>query len=193
MTPVARLGVAVGASLSIHGTGLALLDGLPLGLGEATSSTTLGADPLRVSLRALPARDPGVIAGRRAQPARPVAKAARGTPPVPVYYPVRELDERPLVRTHVEPQFPSGVLEGERRIALELYIGADGTVEQIAILSPGPHGAFEDAALKAFSAAQFTPGRKSGIPVRSRMALEVLFGEPVPLAPGRAAAFSAPR
>lgn len=192
MTLVARLGVAVGASLTIHGTGLALLDGLPLGLGGATPSSSLGADPLRVSLRPMPARE-AVIAERRAQPARPVAKSAQGTPPVPVYYPVRELDERPLVRTHVEPQFPAGVVEGERRIALELYIGADGTVEQIAVLSPGPHGAFEDAALKAFSAAQFTPGRKSGIPVRSRMALEVLFGEPVPLAPGRAAAFSAPR
>jgi protein TonB len=193
MIPVARLGVAVGASLTIHGAGLAVLDGLPLGLAGAAPSTTLGADPLRVSLRPAPAASAGVSAERRAQAARPVAKVARGTPPVPVYYPVRELDERPLVRTQVEPQFPAGVMEGERRIAVELYIGADGTVEQIAILSPGPHGAFEDAALKAFSAAHFTPGRKAGIPVRSRMALEVLFGEPVPLASGRAAAFSAPR
>lgn len=192
MIPVARMGVAVGASLALHGTGLAVLHGLPLGLGEAPSSS-LDTGALRVSLRPLPAPATGVPAERRAQLARPAARAASGTPPAPVYYPVRELDERPLVRTHVEPQFPAGVLEGERRIALELFIGPDGAVEQIALLSPGPHGAFEAAALKAFSAAHFTPGRKSGIAVRSRMALEVLFGEPVPLAAGRAAAFSAPR
>lgn len=187
-----RMGLALAASLALHGTGLAVLEGLPPGLGEASPPPAAGADALRVSLRAAQPQ-PAAPAVRIPQKLARPHTASPGTPPAPVYYPVRELDERPLVRVHVEPQFPAGTRETERRIALELFIGLDGAVDRIAILSSRPQGAFENAALRAFSAARFTPGRKAGMPVRSRMTLEVLFGEPVPLAKEHSAWFLSPR
>lgn len=193
MIPATRIGLALGASVALHGSALAVLHGLPIGFGEGEVATQ-PAEPLQVRVRSVPEPAAAAPAVRRAEAwPRRAAVSKPGVAPAPVYYPVRELDERPLVRVHVEPQFPAGVLEGERRIALELYIGLDGSVEQIALLSPGPQGPFEQAAVRAFAAARFTPGRKAGVAVRSRMALEVLFGEPIPVAPERAAAFSAPR
>ncbi len=194
MIHTARIGLALGASVALHGTGLAVLHGLPMGLGDGAGWPGSSAEVLQVSLRTAPEpAKPVFKEPRKERTARHYTPASPGMAPAPIYYPVRELDERPLVRVHVEPRFPPGAADGEHRIALELYIGLDGSVEQIALLSPGPHGPFEEAAVRAFAAAQFTPGRKAGIAVRSRMALEVLFGEPVPLAPERAAAFSAPR
>jgi protein TonB len=120
-------------------------------------------------------------------------EAVFGGPPALVYHPAAELHERPLIRTHVEPQFPAGATVPEGRVRLRLFIGADGNVDEVRIDSVEPQGAFGAAAAQAFAGATFTPGKIGGKPVKSLMTIEVLFGAPVPLDPRRAASFAMPR
>ena len=99
----------------------------------------------------------------------------------PFYYPVSQLDQRPQIAAQIEPEFPSGATAARGRVLLRLYVGAQGEVEKIAVLEADPSGAFEKSALDAFAAARFAPGIKNGVPVRSLLTIEVLFGEPAPV------------
>ncbi len=101
----------------------------------------------------------------------------------PVYYPPSQLDQRPLIRLRIEPAFPPGAPVTSGRVVLRLYISEQGEVERMAIVSAEPPGWFEKPALDAFAAARFTPGIRNGVPVRSLLTIELLFGEPVPLLP----------
>jgi hypothetical protein len=53
-------------------------------------------------------------------------------------------------------------------------------VDQISIVDGDSAGVFEVAAADAFTTARFRPGMRGGVPVRSLLTLELLFGEPVP-------------
>ena len=64
---------------------------------------------------------------------------------------------------------------------LRLYVSEQGEVEKMVIDSAEPPDWFGQSALDAFAVALFTPGIKDGVPVRSLLTIEVLFGEPVPL------------
>jgi outer membrane biosynthesis protein TonB len=63
---------------------------------------------------------------------------------------------------------------------LRLYVDEEGSVETVAAESADRTGAFEAAAREAFAAARFLPGIKGGVPVKSVVRLEVLFGSPHP-------------
>jgi protein TonB len=125
---------------------------------------------------AVPARD-------RRKPAPP----PEGIVPPASYYPAHLLDERPQIRTHVEPAFPAAAPVPSGRVRLRLYIGEDGRVEQIAVMQSDPPGVFEASATAAFAGAQFTPGKVRGSAVKSQMTIELFFGSPVPLADSRTA------
>ncbi len=96
------------------------------------------------------------------------------------YHPAYLLDERPQVRALVEPVFPPGAPVESGRVLVHLYIGADGRVEEVVIADAQPPGVFEQAAAKAFAAAKFTPGKVRGESVKAYLAIEVLFGAPLP-------------
>lgn len=107
-----------------------------------------------------------------------LAHAALAAPPM--YYAAHELDQRPQIRSHVEPRFPVLALGPTGRVVLLLYIDEKGRVNKLATESGDPTGAFEAPAREAFSKARFVPGMKAGVPVKALMRIEVLFGKAHP-------------
>ena len=97
-----------------------------------------------------------------------------------IYYPASQLDQRPQIKVHIEPAFPHDAAVSSGRVVLRLYIGEQGEVEKMAIVEAEPPGAFEKSALDAFAAARFSPGIKTGVPVKSLVTIELLFGAPAP-------------
>ena len=118
---------------------------------------------------AQPAAAPGKLAPR-----------ATGAPRAPRYLAAHELDRRPQIVSHVEPQFPALALVPSGRVVLRLYIDEQGSVDSVAAETVDGNGAFEAAAREAFAAARFLPGIKDGVPVKALVRLEVLFGSPHP-------------
>lgn len=94
------------------------------------------------------------------------------------YLSLGELDVRPQIKTQVMPQYPESVLPGTRgRVVLELLIASDGSVDGVNVERAEPGGLFEEAAVKAFSKALFSPGMKRGLPVPALLRVEVTFGD----------------
>ena len=114
----------------------------------------------------------------------PAAEPA-GAPASSRYYPTRELDVRPGIRTNVEPEYPEAAarrsLSG--KVVIRLYIDEKGVVERVETLRADPAGYFERSAERAFRAARFTPGMKGKRPVKTQMTIEVDFDSPPPPAP----------
>lgn len=106
-------------------------------------------------------------------------------PARPTYYPTRELDVRPGIKTRVQPEYPEAAtrrgLSG--KVVLRLYINENGIVDRVETLRARPQGVFERSAERAFSAARFSPGIKNKHPVKTQMTIEVSFDSPTP-APG---------
>ena len=119
-----------------------------------------------------------LLDGPRAQSGEPPAASSQRS--APKYYPARELEQRPLVRTAVRPVFPQHAPVDTGRVVLRLLISASGEVDQARVLSASPPGVFETAALEAFAPAQFLPGRKKGVAVGSQLDVELRFGRPLP-------------
>lgn len=106
----------------------------------------------------------------------PVAGAAHAAEAY-YYWPVERLDVRPQIKTHVMPEYPADLPAGVRgRVVLELRISADGALDRVSVARAEPRGRFEQATLKAFSAARFTPGMRKGKAVPSLLRIEVTFG-----------------
>lgn len=182
----ARISAAVGMSLALHGATLAVIDRMPRGWQlEDQAAGVFGHGVLQARLRTVP-----VKAAARAVPAPAksdaAARPAFGAVAPPLYLPANELDEKPLIRNHVEPQFPDGAPAAEGRVVLRLFIDESGYVDEIAVVGADAGSMFEQAAVRAFAGALFTPGRKSGTPVKSALTLELLFGAPPPIAAPKA-------
>jgi TonB family protein len=171
-----RLGTAVAASLAVHASLAAAFAGLALGgqpRGEARPAVLIAnlktAPPIEAPRQA-------TSASARA----PHRGAAPGVPlPAPYYHRISELTERPAPLEQIEPRFPEGAPE-TGRLKLRLYINERGQVDAVDVTEAEPAGVFEEAAAKAFAAAHFRPGYKDKNPVKSQLALEVRFGEPLP-------------
>lgn len=94
------------------------------------------------------------------------------------YWPAARLDVRPQIKTHVMPQYPADLPAGVRgRVVLELFISHEGTLDRVRVARAEPRGRFEQAAVKAFSGARFTPGMRKGKAVPSLVRIEVTFGD----------------
>ncbi|MBM3372896.1 MAG: TonB family protein [Betaproteobacteria bacterium] len=93
------------------------------------------------------------------------------------YYPARELDVRPQIRSQVEPQYPRSASEQGQAgtVRLRILIDTQGRVD--AVSAPGRDDAdpFAAAAIAAFRGARYTPGFKSGVAVPSEVFVEVQF------------------
>lgn len=179
----ARVPAALGASLMLHGAALALLDRLPLGGPVSLPQwEQFGAGVLQARLR-MPASDAVVVTAPPAQPARRTVRPHAGlgqAKSAPKYYPVQDLDQRPLIRTPVHPEFPAHAPVASGQVVLRLLISKTGDVDEATVVSASPVGVFETAAMTAFAPARFTPGRKDGAEVGSALTVELKFGEPLP-------------
>jgi len=179
-----RIPVALGASLLLHGAALALVERLPHGWQPAAPAAGRW-DAAALQVRVLPPRS-GDTAARVARPrvaagARDSLAPAPGVLAPPWYLPADELDERPLIRSHVEPVFPPFAPAAGGRVVLRLLINEAGVVDEGVVVRADPAGVFDAAAVEAFATARFTPGRKHGVAVNSALTLELRFGEAMPL------------
>jgi len=94
------------------------------------------------------------------------------------YWPPRQLDVRPQIRTHVMPEYPKDLPSGVRgRVVLDVFVSLAGKVDRVSVVRAEPVGRFEQSAVKAFSAARYTPGMRKGKPAPSRLRIEVTFGD----------------
>jgi TonB family protein len=185
----------------LHGALLATMDRLPSGgrLGVAAPGkpwsaqlfatlreASSGASLVPTVLQSAPPLVAPAEAGVAAAAAKPAPQPASGLVASPRYLPASELDEKPQIRTRPEPEFPAGARAGSGRVVLRLYISDSGSVDEIAVVRAEPEPAFEEPAVRAFASALFTPGRLRGVPVRSMVTIEVLFGAMLPLDAARA-------
>jgi TonB family protein len=173
--PGARLPGAFAASLAIHAAlaaGLLAVAGGPMSAGlpalkpEGLLATLRPVQPAETSTRSKSTNQNGA--------------GGSATLPKPYYHPASELTERPQPLAAIVPSFPDGA-PPTGRVKLNLYINERGAVDAVDITEAEPAGEFEQATVQAFSEARFRPGYKDGIPVRSQLALEVRFGEPLPM------------
>jgi TonB family protein len=96
--------------------------------------------------------------------------------PGPAYHTPDVLTVRPEPLTPIEPAYPFRSREVARgRIVLRLMINSGGTVDRVLIEESELGSRFEDAAVSAFAAARFSPGKIGGTPVGSQMRVEVTF------------------
>jgi TonB family protein len=156
-------------------------------LGDS-SSRQFGSPILQARLTGERAIDPAPPGKSVASPVKATPKAAAAARPdfgalaPPLYLPANELDEKPLIRTRVEPAFPPDAPVSGGRVVLRVFIAETGNVDEVAVVSAQPEQVFDRAAARAFAGALFTPGRKNGAAVKSALTLEVLFGAPPPVA-----------
>ncbi|HEX6005732.1 MAG TPA: TonB family protein, partial [Burkholderiales bacterium] len=97
--------------------------------------------------------------------------------PISRYFTMRELDVRPRQINDVDLIYPRRAYEMRTRgkVALQIFISDEGKVDEVNIIEATPPGIFEEAALNATLALQFTPGEKNGQRVRSRKTIEIAF------------------
>jgi periplasmic protein TonB len=172
---IQRLGLALAASLIAHASLLQGIAVLPRASEPAASLLPRhsGSGLLRVMLLPEAAAPQPATPSTLASPPTRIARAPR-------YLAAHELDRRPQILSHVEPHFPALALVPSGRVVLRLYIDEGGNVDAVTAESADRTGAFEATAREAFAAARFLPGIKDGVPVKSLVRIEVLFGSPHP-------------
>jgi TonB family protein len=180
--PGIRLPSAFAASLAIHASLAAALAAVAGGPMPGAGLPAFHSEGLFATLRAVPA---AATPMKPAAPPRPRTTNQNGTGggaalPKPYYHPASELTERPLPLAAIEPSFPGGA-PATGRVKINLYINEQGSVDAIDVTEAEPAGEFEQATVQAFREARFRPGYKNGTAVRSQLALEVRFGEPLPM------------
>jgi len=180
--PGVRLPAAFAASFAIHAALAAGLAAVAGGQLPEAGLPALKPEALFARLSAVRPTDTAVqqAASPRSRTVQQDGPGRGAALPRPYYHPASELTEPPLARAAIEPSFPSGA-PPTGRVKIRLYISAQGTVDAIDIIEAEPAGEFEQATLRAFSEARFRPGYKDGDAVRSQLALEVRFGEPLPM------------
>lgn len=102
---------------------------------------------------------------------------ASALPPTvdPVYYPARQLDVYPALIQPVSLDYPRQAADASvgGRVLLMLQIDETGAVRELSIIETGPARVIEDTLRAAFSEARFSPARKDGRAVKSRVLIGV--------------------
>ncbi len=96
-------------------------------------------------------------------------------PAAPDYLMGARLDPGPQPIGDIEPEYPDSGHMREGTVVLRVLIDEAGHVDNVAVVRATPKGAFEDAAVDAFTKALFSPGRVAGVPVKSQITVEVRF------------------
>ena len=111
------------------------------------------------------------------QRSRPPASELMAAPFDPTYYPARELDAYPALLRPLAIRYPERALAEQRggRVLVMLRLSASGKIDEAAVVEAAPEGYFEAAALDALKHAAFSAARRNGMPVRSRVLINVSF------------------
>jgi TonB family protein len=91
------------------------------------------------------------------------------------YYPASELQQQPEPLQPVEPEAPAESGSREGFVHLRLLINERGGVDEATVVRAEPSGVYEKSALAAFANARFSPGVRSGVPVKSQILVEVQY------------------
>ena len=170
----------------------AILRGAP---SPHASSELLDSLPDRDAVEHRPGADPTVPQKPAARAAaQPVQRRPSGDSytsvetrtifhaPVASYYQLRDLDIRPQVAVHIDPEYPEAA--ARRMISgtavIRVFIGDDGKVDRTQLVSTDPPGFFELSAQQAFNVARYTPGVKGGRAVKSQLLIEVTYTSKAP-------------
>jgi protein TonB len=116
---------------------------------------------------------------RAAEAKQPVENTGPAHIPDPTYYGTRQLDVFPMLASGLELSARAAGAKpaGAGRVLLLVLIDAAGFVNEVSVVEAEPQGAFEEYARMAFVSARFKPALKDGRPVKSRLLVEVDFGE----------------
>lgn len=106
---------------------------------------------------------------------RPTSEEAALTARRAEYVLASLLDVSPYPLADVTPEYPESAGNQRGRVVLKLYISENGVVDDLVVVRASPRGFFEDAAITAFAKVRFSPGIKTGLAVKSQLAVEVEF------------------
>jgi outer membrane biosynthesis protein TonB len=100
----------------------------------------------------------------------------------PRYYPASELDRKPYPMQRIDLDFPpaAGGVEYFGKLRVNVYIGRDGAVDRVELLSSAVPAHFSEAAVRALRESRWEPGRSGPRRVRSVKTYEIDFEPPVP-------------
>lgn len=90
-------------------------------------------------------------------------------------YRTNGFDQPPRLLSVVNPEYPEGVGQREGALRLRVLINESGVVDDVEIVASMPKGVFDEAGIKAFREAKFSPGTIFGVPVKSSLLVEVFF------------------
>lgn len=95
----------------------------------------------------------------------------------PTYYAARFLDVYPKPLGPIELRYPeqAAFTDLSGSVTLLLLIDDDGTLNEVSVVEAKPAAIFDEAALAAFRGMRFSPARKDGRAVRSRVQITVGF------------------
>jgi TonB family protein len=144
-------------------------------------------DPEDAAAVALPGARPGRVlpgaasfdmpaAARSLPAAREPAQGIALVPP-PKYYRATELDVRPQIKTRVMLAYPAHLQDVSGKVVIQVFIDESGKVDDVVVSRAEPAGIFEESAVTALRLARFTPGIKDRKAVKSRIVLEVTYGD----------------
>jgi periplasmic protein TonB len=92
------------------------------------------------------------------------------------YFTRDQLSVSPIPMQAVLIDYPSIEIQGGNYVSeLSLYIDEEGKVQRVRVDGPALPQPMEEAARSAFMSARFSPGQVDGLPVRSRIRIEVSF------------------
>jgi TonB family protein len=184
-TPVRwRLAWAVAASIALHAAVVVAVH--PSRAVWRPHDTALTARLVSAGER----RDQPPLARSTPVPGGPAGEAsAAESPPEPAplalpappelslarYYLASELQQQPEPLQPVEPEAPAESGSREGFVHLRLMINERGGVDEASVVRAEPSGVYEKSALAAFANAQFSPGVRSGVPVKSQILVEVQY------------------
>ena len=181
-----RLWVAAGLSLALHAAIIISVQRQPGGelpLHEQPTAPLMARLATAVSDAVLPAVEPTIAPAQEAvRPATALPPSGNNTTPTGDgsvhYFKTSELDRRPFPLARIEVPTPkiADALTGS--VMIRLRISERGRVEDAKIVMGTGIAEFEAAALREFSQAQFHPGYRSNLPVRSEMLIEVTLRPP---------------
>jgi hypothetical protein len=122
------------------------------------------------------ARVPDKEAPEREAPPPP---AGSGLPEAPdlTYYGTRQLDVYPQLATALDLKATRhAATNAAARALLLVLINALGTVDEVSVVEAEPPDELDDTR-RALMSARFTPAYRNGKPVRSRLLVEITFGD----------------
>ncbi|MBY0268979.1 MAG: energy transducer TonB [Burkholderiales bacterium] len=200
-TGARRFGVAAGLSVALHAAIAVSVQRHPGGepplQAEPATAPLMARLATAVSDAVLPAAEPAFTPAAETAPAAHPAPANTLTPLAgnsnPAgdgsvhYFKTSELDRRPFPLTRIEVPPPESAEALAGSVMIRLRISERGRVEDAKIVMGTGIAEFEAAALREFSQAQFHPGYRSNLPVRSEMLIEVTLRPPVSDGRNRAA------